>query len=167
VPRLISIVDHTISKEDDDMFRQFLPQLKKSSLESKRPTSIADLMENFWENPFEFPMMREARFPAVDVSENEKDITVKAEIPGMEAKDVDISLENNTLIIKGEKKFEEEEKKENYHRIERSYGSFYRALPLNSEVKEEAIKAKYDKGILTITLPKAAPTKAKKIEIQS
>jgi HSP20 family protein len=71
------------------------------------------------------------------------------------------------LIIKGEKKFEEEEKKENYHRIERSYGSFYRALPLTAEVKEEAIKAKYDKGILTITLPKAEPTKAKKIEIQS
>ena len=149
------------------MFRKFLPELRKSSLETKRPTSIADLMEDFWKSPFEFPMIREARFPAVDVSEDENTITIKAEIPGMEPKDVDISMENNTLIIKGEKKFEEEEKKENYHRIERSYGAFYRALPLHAKVKEEEIEAKYDKGILSITLPKAEPTKAKKIEIQS
>ncbi|WP_462325119.1 Hsp20/alpha crystallin family protein [Desulfoplanes sp.] len=149
------------------MFRKFLPELKKSSHGTQRPTSIADLMEDFWRSPFEFPMMREAQFPAVDVSEDDKNITVKAEIPGMEPKDVDISLEKNMLVIKGEKKFEEEEKKENYQRIERSYGSFYRSLPLTMEIKEDKIEATYDKGILSITLPKAEPTKAKKIEIQS
>lgn len=124
-------------------------------------------MEDFWKNPFEMNMFKEARFPAVDVSEDDKVITVKAEIPGMEPKDVNISLEQGMLVIKGEKKFEDEEKKENYHRIERSYGSFYRALPLTSEIKEEEIQAKYAKGIVTITLPKTKVSKAKKIEIQA
>lgn len=149
------------------MFRNFLPELKKGSLASKRPLSIADLMEDFWKSPFDFPLVKEAQFPALDVSENEKNITVKAEIPGMEPKDVDISMTDGMLIIKGEKKFKDEEKKENYHRIERSYGSFYRSLPLPFGIKEEEIKAKYDKGILTITLPKSESSKAKKIEITS
>jgi len=85
----------------------------------------------------------------------------------VEPKDIDISMANGMLIIKGEKKFEDEKKKENYHRIERSYGSFYRSLPLSAGIKEEAIKAQYDKGILTITLPKSEVSKAKKIEITS
>jgi HSP20 family protein len=149
------------------MFRNFLPELKKGSLAAKRPLSIADLMEDFWKSPFDFPMTNEAQFPALDISEDEKNITVKAEIPGMEPKDIDISMANGMLIIKGEKKFEDEKKKENYHRIERSYGSFYRSLPLSAGIKEEAIKAQYDKGILTITLPKSEVSKAKKIEITS
>ncbi|MDD2219279.1 MAG: Hsp20/alpha crystallin family protein [Desulfoplanes sp.] len=149
------------------MFRNFLPELKKGSLAAKRPLSIADLMEDFWKSPFDFPMTNEAQFPALDISEDEKNITVKAEIPGMEPKDIDISMANGMLIIKGEKKFEDEKKKENYHRIERSYGSFYRSLPLSAGIKEEAIKAQYDKGILTITLPKSEVAKAKKIEITS
>ena len=154
-------------KEVGIMFRNFLPELRKNSLQTKKPTSIADLMEDFWQHPFDINMFKGAQFPAVDVSEDEKLITIKAEIPGMEPGDVDISLENGMLIIKGEKKFEDEEKKENYHRIERSYGSFYRAIPLASEIKEEEIQAKYDKGIVIITLPKTKASKAKKIKIQA
>jgi HSP20 family protein len=150
------------------MFRKLLPELKKQSLESRRPTSVADLMEEFWKRPFApaWPFGEGGDYPAVDVSEDEREITVKAELPGLESKDVDISLDRGVLTLKGEKKFEEEEKKDNYHRIERSYGSFYRSLTLPAEVKEDAVKAKFDKGVLTITLPKSEKAKSKKIEIQ-
>ncbi len=79
---------------------------------------------------------------------------------------MDISLDRGVLTLKGEKKFEQEEKKDDYHRIERSYGSFYRSLTLPAEVKEEGVTAKFDKGVLTITLPKSEKATTKKIEIK-
>ena len=103
--------------------------------------------------------------PSVDFSETAKEIIVNAEIPGVEAKEIDVNLKGNVLTIKGERKRELEEKEENFHRIERSYGSFYRSLRLPSEVDGEKIKATYKEGVLRITMPKTKKEAGKKIEI--
>jgi len=105
--------------------------------------------------------------PAVDVSETPDKVVVKAEIPGMEAKDIDISLSGDVLTIKGEKKSEREEKKENYHLVERSYGSFSRSLSMPVAVDADKIEANYKKGVLTITCPKKEEAKPKAIEIKA
>lgn len=150
------------------MFRNLLPAMRRRSLEPSLPSSMSELMEEFWRSPFGgFSMFERVEYPALDVIEGENEITVKAELPGLEAKDVDISLENNQLILKGEKKLESEEKKDNYHRIERSYGSFFRSVPMPVKVKQEGIKARFDKGILHITLPKDEAAKSRKIEIEA
>jgi HSP20 family protein len=105
--------------------------------------------------------------PTVDVSETAKEIIVNAEVPGVEAKEIDVNLDGNVLTIKGERKREHEEKEENFHRIERSYGSFYRALRLPADVDGERIKATYKKGVLRITMPKTKKDAGKKIEISA
>ena len=92
--------------------------------------------------------------PAVDVKETAEAVVVKAEVPGMDAKEINISVTGNVLTIKGEKKSEREEKEENYHLVERSYGSFSRSLKLPAAVELDKIEAKYDKGVLTVTCPK-------------
>ena len=97
----------------------------------------------------------------MDVAETPEKVTVKAEVPGLDPKEIDISLVGDLLTIKGEKKSEREEKKENYHLVERSYGSFSRALRLPAAVDVDQIDAKYDQGVLTITCPKKEPVKPK------
>jgi len=103
--------------------------------------------------------------PAIDVVEREGEFLVKAELPGIDAKDIDITVVGEALRIRGEKKFEKEEKKENYYATERSYGSFLRTIPLGVEVDADKIEAKLVKGVLEVTIPKVAAAKAKKIEI--
>ena len=105
--------------------------------------------------------------PAVDVKETADQIVVKAEVPGMDAKDINISVTGDVLTIKGEKKSEREEKEENYHLVERSYGSFSRSLAMPAAVDMDKIEAKYDKGVLTITCPKKEEVKPKAIEIKT
>jgi len=105
--------------------------------------------------------------PAVDVSETPEQVTVKAELPGIDPKDVNISLTGDILTIKGEKKSEREEKKEDYQMVERSYGSFSRSIALSAPVNADKIEAKYEKGVLTITAPKKEPVKPKTIEIKT
>ena len=105
--------------------------------------------------------------PVVDISESADQVTVKAEIPGLEPKDIDISLSGDLLTIKGEKKSEREEKDENYHLVERSYGSFSRSLRLPVSVEADKIEASYKQGVLTITCPKKEEVKAKAIEIKA
>jgi len=105
--------------------------------------------------------------PAVDVSETGDKVTVKAEIPGLEAKDIDISIVGDTLTIKGEKKAEREEKGENFHLVERSYGSFSRTLKLPTAVDADKVEATYKNGVLTITCPKKEEVKPKAIEIKA
>jgi HSP20 family protein len=105
--------------------------------------------------------------PPFDVSETENEIIVKAELPGMDVKDIDIALTDGLLTIKGERKLEKEDKKENYHRIERQYGSFSRSLNLGEKVRADGIEAAYKDGILTVTLPKAEESKPKRIEVKS
>ena len=105
--------------------------------------------------------------PAFDVSETEKEVIVKAELPGMDVKDIDIALTDGLLTIKGERKLEKEDKKENYHRIERQFGSFSRSLNLGTKVRSEGIEAAYKDGILTVTLPKVEASKPRRIEVKS
>jgi len=94
--------------------------------------------------------------PHVDVSETDKEIKVSAELPGMDEKDIDVSLTRDTLTIKGEKKEEKEDKGKDYYRMERSYGSFTRSVPLPVEVDTDKVQASFKKGVLEITLPKTA-----------
>jgi HSP20 family protein len=103
--------------------------------------------------------------PAVDIFETEGDIVVKAELPGMERKDIVLNLENNVLTLKGERRFEKETKEENYHRIERSYGGFSRSFSIPATVDEEKIRADYKDGVLRILLPKKEQAKPKQIRI--
>jgi HSP20 family protein len=103
--------------------------------------------------------------PVVDIYEQGNDIVLKAELPGVDPKDVDIRLENNVLALRGQRKFENEVKKENYHRVERSYGSFSRSFTLPSVVDQKSIKADFKDGMLTIVLPKREEAKPKQIEI--
>jgi HSP20 family protein len=103
----------------------------------------------------------------VDVTETDKEVKVCAEIPGVDAKDIDVSVEDGTLTIKGEKKYEQEEKGKGQYRMERSYGSFERAIPLPTEVDESKAKAEFKKGVLRLTLPKrrGAQPRRKKIPV--
>jgi HSP20 family protein len=103
--------------------------------------------------------------PAVDVYEDEHNITLKVEVPGVDEKDIDIRVENNTLILHGERKFEKDEKEENYRRVERQYGSFTRTFTLPTTVDAENIQADYDKGVLKIRLAKKAEAKPKQIKV--
>jgi HSP20 family protein len=104
-------------------------------------------------------------FPSVDVYQDKDNVIVTAEVPGLEQKDVDLSITGSTLALKGEKKQESEVKEENYHRIERSYGSFQRVIDLPCEVDADKVKAKLENGVLTITLPKSEAVKPKQISI--
>jgi len=103
--------------------------------------------------------------PAVDIFETEGEIIVKAELPGMERKDITLHLENNVLSLRGERKFEKETKDENYHRIERSYGAFSRSFAIPATVDEEKIRADYKDGVLNIVLPKKEQARPKQIKI--
>ena len=103
--------------------------------------------------------------PAVDIYETEGAIVVKAELPGMDRKDITLNLENNVLTLRGERRFEKETKEENYHRIERSYGGFSRAFSIPATVNEERIQADYKDGVLKILLPKKDQAKPKQIQI--
>jgi HSP20 family protein len=103
--------------------------------------------------------------PPVDVYEDEHNVTLKIEVPGIEEKDIDVQIENNTLTVHGERKFEKEEKEENYRRVERQYGSFTRTFTLPSTVDQEKVQADYDKGVLKIKLAKKAEAKPKQIKV--
>lgn len=104
--------------------------------------------------------------PAVDIYEDEKEIVVKAELPDIDEKDVEVNIQDNILTIKGEKKQKREEKKGTYHLLETSYGSFSRSFSLPNNVETDKAEAKYEKGILKITLPKKEGAKPKKIDIK-
>jgi len=104
--------------------------------------------------------------PAVDITEQENDYVVKVELPGVNKNDVKITVHNDALTIRGEKKQERERKGENYHRIERSYGSFQRSFTLLTSVVSDKIEASFDNGILTISLPKVEGAKSKEIEVK-
>jgi HSP20 family protein len=104
--------------------------------------------------------------PSVDILETDNELVLKADVPGVELKDIDIRIENGTLTVKGERKFEREEKNKGFHRLERSYGSFVRYFTLPDTVDTENVKADYQNGVLTITLPKKEVAKPKAIKVQ-
>jgi HSP20 family protein len=106
-------------------------------------------------------------FPALDVAEDDEAVVIKADVPGLEPKDIDVSISGQNLTIKGEKSEETQDTARNYHRTERRYGSFSRTVTLPSGVEADKIKAECAKGVLTITLPKAASEKARRIPVKS
>jgi HSP20 family protein len=105
--------------------------------------------------------------PRVDVEEDDKQFLVKADIPGVDPKDVDISIQDNSLVLRGHKKEEKEEKKKNYHRVERFEGQFYREIGLPRGIDADKIQAKSANGVVTISIPKKAEAQPKKVAIQS
>ena len=132
--------------------------------------SLRKEMDSLWnrffgERPFTRPFTEEWS-PSVDISETKDKLLIKAELPGLEAKDVNVSISGDLLIIKGEKEKEKEEKDENYHCVERYYGSFQRSFRLPVNVQGDKVEATFDKGLLKITLPKVEEAKKKEIEIK-
>ncbi len=103
--------------------------------------------------------------PSVDIYETENALILSAEVPGIEENDIEIKIENSTLTLHGERKFEKETKEENFHRIERAYGSFHRSFTLPNYVDQDKIKAEHENGILKITMPKKKELKPKKIKV--
>ena len=116
-------------------------------------------------NEGEGPLTTASFVPAVDIYEDAQKVVLKLEVPGIEEKDLDIRVENHTLTVKGERKFEKEEKEENFHRIERRYGSFHRAFTLPSTVDTENVAANYDAGVLKLELKKKAEAQPKQIKV--
>ncbi|NWG02451.1 MAG: Hsp20/alpha crystallin family protein [Syntrophaceae bacterium] len=128
-------------------------------------------MDRLWDSFFERGMRRRTEeagewYPSLDVAETKNDIVIKAEVPGMEPKDIDISLSDGILTVKGEKKREREEKEEDYHLIERSYGSFARSVQLPKGIQSDKINASYKNGVLKVVLPKSEEAKKKEIKIK-
>jgi HSP20 family protein len=121
-----------------------------------------------WPRAFDLEPAATYSAPAVDVAETEKAYTVTAELPGMDEKDIDVSVTGDLLVIKGEKRQEKEEKEKNYYLSERSYGLFQRAFTLPTGIDRDKIAAEFAKGVLTLTLPKSAEAqeKQKKIEVK-
>ena len=103
--------------------------------------------------------------PAVDIYETENELVLKADLPEVNERDLDIQIENNMLTIRGERKFDHEVKEDNYLRIERTYGAFSRSFSLPNTVNTEAIKAEYKNGVLTVELPKRAESKPKQVKV--
>lgn len=165
------------------MTNTILPIKRRKELAERRDAesqmaSIQDEMnrmfEHFFTDPFAPLTLHEPRWaaeftPRVDVSETDDAVKVSAEMPGMDEKDIQVTLEQDALILSGEKKTETEDKGHNFHRVERSCGSFKRVIPLPVEVLPEKAEAAFKNGLLTVTLPKApsALKTAHKISIKS
>ena len=148
---------HSLRSEMDRLFDRFGSGFGFPSL--RRMFDI----EPAWRSSFSFSM------PAIDMSEDEKSYKISAELPGIDAKDIDVSLTGDMLVLKGEKRQEKEEKDKNYHFSERAYGSFQRAFDLPASVDRNNVSADFSKGVLTITLPKTAESQKpqKKIDVKS
>lgn len=147
-------------------FRRWRPSETRKDFPSLRRE-----MDTFFDRFFkEMPWMGwegEEWLPSINVSETDADIKVKAELPGLEAKDIEISVSGDILTLKGEKKEEKEEKEEKYYYKEQYAGTFQRSLRLPAEVQSDKVDAKFKNGVLNIVLPKAEGTETKKIKIKS
>lgn len=132
-------------------------------------TSLQDRMNRLFHDSFaegrEEALTNTAFAPPVDVYEDEHNVTLKIEVPGIDEKDIDVRIENNTLTVHGERKFEKQEKEENYRRVERQYGSFTRSFTLPNTVDSENVVANYDQGVLKVKLAKKAEAKPKQIKV--
>ena len=132
-------------------------------------TTLQDRMGRLFRNNYgeggEESLTTTAFAPPVDVYEDEHNVVLKLEVPGIDEKDIDVRVENNTLTVHGERKFETEEKEENFRRVEQQYGSFTRSFTLPTTVDADSIQATYDKGILKIQLAKKAEAKPKQIKV--
>ncbi|MCC6397614.1 MAG: Hsp20/alpha crystallin family protein [Bacteroidetes bacterium] len=127
---------------------------------------INRMFDSFFRGPEDDGLQTTSWNPLVDVTENDHAYLLNVELPGVSRNDVKIVVQDNQLTIRGEKKQEKESKNSNYHRVERSYGSFQRTFTLPSTVKAEKIEANYNDGVLSITVPKAEEARAKEIEVK-
>ena len=139
------------------------------ALERLRNEFLDNFVGDFALSPFGTSEFGMEFTPRVNVTEDEKGVYLSAELPGMDEKDIEVSVTEEAITIKGEKRQENEEKSKNYYRSERSYGSFERVVALPDQVDAEKAEAAFEKGVLTITLPKVEPAKAKakKIDIKA
>src|SRR5208282_480541 len=134
------------------------------------PVTAQNQLERFLREAFS-PVLGEGEVstriwaPPVDIYENGDSLVLKAELPGVDPKDVEVRVEDNTLYLKGERKFEKEVKEQNYHRVERSYGSFARSFSLPNSISTDKVKAEFKDGLLTLTMPKREEAKPKTIKI--
>ncbi len=141
-----------------------IPYVRRSEI-----PAVGRLFDEFFNDfPFTGSLAegKENWVPSVDILEKEGNIVLRAELPGMTEKEIELKIEGDTLILKGERKMESEDKKSNYHRIERSYGSFTRSFRLPDTVDSEKINADYKNGVLTITLPKKPEVKPREIPVK-
>ena len=158
---LLPSVARKKQREDDQPF--YALQREMNSL-------FDDFFQGFDAGPHGFYTSGPAGFtPSVDVKENEKEFIIKAELPGVEENEIEVTVTDNAVTIKGEKKEEKEDEGKNYYYMERSYGSFQRVIPLSVETDSGKAEASFKNGVLNITLPKRQTTKAKgtKISIKS
>ena len=128
-------------------------------------SEMDDLFDSFFRG-LDRPFTGYKTWPAIDVAEDENSISVRAEVPGCNAEDINISVYGNTLTISGEKKLSEEKKEKGYYHVESTYGSFRRELTLPTDVEQDKIDAVCKDGVLSITLPKAAKAKAIKVKVK-
>jgi len=142
-----------------------IPWRKKDDSVNSLQKQMNSMFDSFFRG-FDLDVSRGGFSPALDVNETPEAVIVKAEIPGIPVKDVDISLTGDVLTISGEKKEEKEEKGENYHRVERSFGSFHRSVSLPSYIDSAKVEASARDGILTITIGKKPEMKARKISVK-
>ena len=136
------------------------------SLRRDMERMFEDFSREWGWSPSAAPGAGMATAPRLDVSETDTELKIEAELPGVDEKDVEVVLTNDRLTIKGEKKHEKEEKKKDYHLVERSYGSFARTVGLPFDADPEQVKASFANGVLTVTLPKPPEVKAKEKKIQ-
>src|SRR5207302_10969135 len=136
------------------------PSRGATTLQEQLNRVLADMLERAGDESNLTPWA-----PAVDIFETEHQLVVKADLPDVNPQDLDIRVENNILTIRGERKFENEVNEENYLRVERSYGSFSRSFQLANSVNSEAIKADYQNGVLTLSIPKREEAKPKQIKV--
>ncbi len=155
-------------------FKSLMPFARRDVAEDPFTAMRREMDRLFEEMTKSFSLARPAfgmgvMAPRVDMRETDTAIEIQAELPGVTEKDIEVQLADGVLTLKGEKKQEREEKEKGYYLMERAYGSFLRQIPIPVEVEEDKVEAKFDKGVLTITLPKKpeAQTKAKKIEIKT
>ena len=132
--------------------------------------TLREKMNRLFEDTFatrgeEKDLMASTWTPSVDIYETENEVVLTAEIPGIEDQDIEIKLEDSTLSIKGERKLEKETKEENYHRIERAYGTFYRSFTIPHNVDQDKIQAEHENGVLKITMPRKPELKPQKVKI--
>ncbi len=150
------------------MLNRFIPALRsKGRVEGTRQSDLFNMMEPFFASSLSSDAPFGKMLPAVDVSETPEAILINAELPGMAPEDVELHVENNYLIMRGEKKSEHEEKKENAIHKECSYGSFSRSIPLSAEIQADKITAKFKNGVLKVTLPKGEKAQTKRISIEN
>ncbi len=142
---------------------KLVPYFRKSEL-----PAVNRLFEEFFEDfPFiSYPENRNLWNPAVDILEKDGSLVLRAELPGMNEKEIELKIEGDVLILKGERKMESEDKKENYHRIERSFGTFTRTFRLPETVDRDKVSADYKNGILTVTLPNKPEVKPREIPVK-